>query len=80
MGAGLGVPLDGALLLGLGFFFYRERKQRLKLESLVRDNLPREKHHKLSQAGAIDRMPYEVGGNYGRELDSNPIYEANETI
>ena len=79
IGAGVGAPLGVALFLGLGYLLYRERRQRLKLESLIRDKLPHGKHEKASQAGAIDRTPHELGGNYGRELDSNPIYEANET-
>ena len=78
-GAGVGVPLGVALLLVLGFLFYREHQQRLKLESLLGDNLPRGKHEKISCAGAMDGMPHELGGNYGQELDSNPIHEANGT-
>ena len=78
-GAGIGVPLGVALLLSLGFLFYREHKQRLKLESLLGDNLPRGKQDKISQVGAMDGMPYELGGDYAHELNSNPIHEANGT-
>ena len=67
------------MFLGLGFLFYRERKQRLKLESLLGDDQSRGKHDKASHAAAMEGMPHEPGGSYGRELDSNPIYEANET-
>ena len=78
IGAGVGVPLGVALLLGLGFLLYREHKQRLKLESLLRDNLPRGKHEKVSQARAMDGIPHELCGNYNNELGGNPIHEANE--
>lgn len=79
IGAGVGVPLGVALLLALGVLFYREHKQRLKLESLLGDNLLRGKHEKVPQAGAMVGMPRELGGNSRHELNSNPIHEANET-
>ena len=79
IGAGVGAPLGVALLLGLGYLFYREHQQRLKLESLLGDNLPRGKHDKVLQAGAMGGVPYEPGDNYRHELNANTIHELHHT-
>lgn len=75
IGAGVGVPLGVALLLGLGFLTYREHKHRLKLESLLGDNLPRGNHSNVSQASAMDGIPHELGGYYRHELGGNYRHE-----